>query len=84
MSEPTADDLWNWLAECLTCGEVHTFHPAGSDPCGSCGKGITAPTWAAPDGHGYRPRLKNAYQMANLRAEWEATLMGDLTEEGVA
>lgn len=67
----TAEDVWRWLASCLTCGEPHQYREV-------CDKGhrleeccTRIPTWAAPDGHPYRPRMAGASQLADLRAQWD-------------
>jgi hypothetical protein len=48
---------------CLTCGEIHQPRDA---------EWPSAPTWAAPDGHPYRPRyVTGPTPMAVIRAAIE-------------
>jgi hypothetical protein len=40
---------WEWLATCRECGRVHGYRTATP--------GLSYMTWAAADGHTYRPRM---------------------------
>ena len=66
MPERTADDLWNWLATCRTCGSAHQQREIEHNMAGNPVKF----SWEDPeDGHSYRPRLAAGIVSA-LREEW--------------
>lgn len=50
---------WRWLAGCLDCGEPHEYRPERRGRAGS---------WAADDGHAYRPRI--SIQLDEWRAQY--------------
>lgn len=69
----SAEDVWRWLAACLTCGEEHFLRPE-TCKCGRqcrCAPSGYQQTWAHPgDGHVYRTRLA-AGEVAALKASWQ-------------
>lgn len=74
-AQPTAAEVWEWLAACLDCGQPHEYRPPppACPKCPDCNHPGGYWTWASPDdGHAYRPRI-HGDRLAQLRAEWEAS-----------
>lgn len=56
----TAEDVWEWLATCVTCGKVHQQRTVNG-----------APNYASEtDGHPMRLRMQ-AYQLSALHQAWK-------------